>query len=100
MTPELWWSVIQYVITGIVIIGAYVINNSISNINTQITAIWKRVDELQAAENKKQIDLGVLNLQVTTLTGQMAGVQGELQKLNIQTAKLDTILEMLEKHGN
>ena len=36
----------------------------------------------------------------TTLTGQMAGVQGELQKLNIQTAKLDTILEMLEKHGN
>ena len=100
MTPELWWEIAKYVLSGIALIGSYIVKTSFSNINTQITAIWKRVDELQAAETKKQIDLGVLNLQVTTLTSQMAGVQGELQKLNIQTAKLDTILEMLEKHGN
>ena len=92
MTPELWWEIAKYIVGGCGAIMAYILKG----MDTQIKALWKRVDELQASEVKKQVDLGILNLQVTTLISDMSGVKEELKKLNTQTAKLDTILEVLE----
>lgn len=92
MTPELWWEIVKYLLGGAGAIMAYILKGQ----DTQIKALWKKVDILQAAENEKKVDVSVLTAQVATLTGQMSGVQEELKKLNVQSAKLDVIVEMLE----
>jgi septal ring factor EnvC (AmiA/AmiB activator) len=92
MTPELWWEIAKYLLGGFAAVMAYLFKG----MDTQIKALWKKVDALQEAENAKKVDMSLLNLQVTTLTSEMSGVKEELKKLNTQSTKLDVIVQMLE----
>lgn len=93
MEPSLVWDIAKYVLSGVTVVMGYFLKSQ----DSQIKALWRKVDALQAEETNRKVDFGVLNVQVTTLNGDMAVIKTELQKVSIQMTKLDTVIEMLEK---